>query len=341
MAKNPYQKIALQHDLIRDCMARSGAEVAGIEKDAKGHEIYSFKYNDTPQKLKLYHLGNGTYTIGYLPGFCKDTFEVIASKLKEECGAEVLPFNYSKAGLGAKFDEILEFLLHDGAVIEEDKALLTHRQIRIRGVQRDALTIKVFNNGTVQFQGKKLNLAAVLCDYLANVLDLDDAIASRIEIYSIPLTVKEVKDDFDAKAPVSSGYVRDAVRVQLSSALALMRLEMPVEDHSFMAYPALRGLEGFMKDLLIAAGFSPRPDADFGDYMHQGQMRQDQARFAGERIASVMNRCYPVWSDQRHRLFHMDAPSDSSRTLSSVDARALVERVIALIEEACISLVKA
>ncbi|HCR1218438.1 TPA: type II toxin-antitoxin system RnlA family toxin [Pseudomonas aeruginosa] len=343
MAKGPYQKIALQRDLIPACMARSGAEIVEITTDGKGDEIFSFTHNGTNQKLKLFHLGNGTFTIGYLSGFCKETFNSVAAKLKEECGGEVSPFNYSKARLASRFDDILAFLQHSGAVIEDDKQQDTHRQLRLRGPHKDALSIKVFKNGTVQFQGKKLNLAALLCDYLANVLDLDDAIASRIEIYAIPLTVKQVKDDFEAKAPVSSGsgYIRDSVRAQLSSALALTKIDMPIEDHSFMAYPALRGLEGFMKDLLLHAGFKPKLNADFGDYIQNGQMGADQAAHAGPKITAAMNRCYPFWSDQRHRLFHMDAPSDSSRILSSAESVDLVDRVILLIEETCISLVKA
>lgn len=342
MAKNPYQKISLQRDLIPECMARNGAEIVDVSKDAKGDEIFSFTHNDTIQKLKLFHLGNGTYTIGYLSGFCKETFNAVAAKLKEECGGEVVPFNYSKSGLAPKLEEILDFLIHEGATIEDDKRLSTHRQMRLRGVQRDTLSIKAFNNGTVQFQGKNLYLAASLCDYLTNVLDLDDAIASRIEIYSIPLTVQEIKEDFDARAPVSSTsiHIRDSVRAQLSSALALTRVEMPIDDQSFIAYPALRGLEGFMKDLLVYAGFNPQPTADFGDYIHNNQMRGDQAAHAGEKVTATMNRCYPIWSDQRHRLFHMDAPSNSSRILSSAEARDLVNRIITLIEEACISLVK-
>lgn len=340
MAKNPYQKIVLQYDLMEDCMSRNGAVINRVIKDAKGDEIYSYTFGGVEHKLKLFHLGNGTYTIGYCNGHCRETYGFFAAKIKDECGSDDKPFNYAKAGLAPRIDEILSYLQDNGAGIEDDKVHETHHQLRLRGPQRDSLTIKVFNNQTVQFQGKRLHLASILCDYLANVLDLDDAISSQIEIYSIPLTVEQVKDDFDARAPVASLYIRDAVRVQLSSALALMKLEMPIDDHSYMAYPALRGLEGFMKDVLVAAGFRPKTNADFSDYFHNKALRADQASHAGPAKAGVLNRCYPLWSDQRHRLFHMDAPTDSSRTLTAAEARDLVERVITLIEESCLSLVK-
>lgn len=340
MAKNPYQKLVLQHGLISDCMTRNGAAINEVTKDGKGDEIYSYLHNTVEHKFKLFHLGNGTFTIGQCAGYCKDTYNFFAEKIKSECGGDNLPFDYTKSGLAPKADEILAFLQANGANIEDDKNHTTHRQLRVRGPQKDTLTIKIFNNKSVQFQGKRLNLASLLCDYLINVLSLDDAINSQIEIFSIPLTIVQIKDDFEARAPIASQYIKDVVRAQLSSALALTRVQIPVEDHSYIAYPALRGLEGFMKDVLVAAEFAPAPNADFSDYFHNKALRPDQARHAGPVKTDVLNRCYPLWSDQRHRLFHMDAPSDTSRMLNAAEAVDIVNRVLDLINHSSQLLVK-
>lgn len=331
MAKSPYQKLVLQYDLIAGCMTRNGAAINDVTKDAKGDEIYSYLYNEVEHKFKLYHLGNGTFTVGQCSGYCKETYNFFAEKIKSECGGDNLPFDYTRAGLAPKANEILAFLQANGANIEDDKEHATHRQLRIRGPQKDTLTIKIYNNKAVQFQGKRLNLASLLCDYLTNILSLDDAISSQIEIFSIPLTIVQVKDSFEARAPIACQYIKDIVRAQLSSALALTCVQLPVEDHSYIAYPALRGLEGFMKDVLVAAGFGPASNADFSDYFQNKALRPDQARHAGPVKTDVLNRCYPLWSDQRHRLFHMDAPSDTSRMLNAAEAVQIVNRVLDLI----------
>lgn len=333
MAKNPFQKIALQSQQIPDCLARNGASVVGIDTSKNSPHIYEYLHKETPHKFSLFILGNGTFTIGQCTGYCKETFNFFAEKIVSECAGDDTPFNYSKSNLADRAQEIIDYLLHEGALIEDDVVDATGRRLRMRGPQRDTLTIKIHRNDTVQFQGKRLDLSTKLSDFLSNILSLDDVLRSQIEIFSVALTVSDVKDELAERIPAACSYISEAVRIQLSAALTLTKVELDIEDHSYITFPALRGLEGFLKDVLRAAGYKVQPKLGFGEYFDDGKMRRDQANHAGAVKAEVLNQCYLYWSDQRHRLFHMDSvDTQITRRLDASEARNVVTHVFDLVE---------
>lgn len=341
MPKNPYKKIALQAKHIPDCLARNGATVVGIDKAKESPHIYEYSFNEKTHKFSLFILGNGAYTIGECTGYCKDTFKHFADKIANECAADDTPFNYSKSNLSDRADEIIGFLENGGAIIEEDVTDATGRRIRLRGPEKDTLTIKIHTNKTVQFQGKRLDLSTKLSDYLSNILALDDVLQSQIEIFSISLTVKQVKDELSEKIPAACSYINEAVRIQMSSSLTLTKVDVEIEDHSYIAFPALRGLEGFIRCVLKEVGYTIKAKDGFGEYFDHAALRKDHASHVGTVKAKILNQCYAYWSHQRHRLFHMDnVDTQTTRRLNAQEARDIVNHVFELIEESSKTLLR-
>ncbi|MCX7192538.1 MAG: type II toxin-antitoxin system RnlA family toxin [Proteobacteria bacterium] len=239
---------------------------------------------------------------------------------------------------------LLDYLASESATKADEKDLPHCKQSRWTGPNQDTLTINVFNNHTVQFQGKHAHLATLIWDYLINVLSLEDTLKKQIETYDINITVSEIKDELAARIPASCGYIAESVRKQLSSSIALCKVNLPLEDFGAIAFPALRGLEGFIKQVLISGGLKPGNKDSIGGYFEQKVvdmyvLSAVNSSYVGQPRADILATSYTLYKNQRHGLFHMDATPETSRILGSMhDAQMIVQEVLDNIEKACIKL---
>ncbi len=337
-----YKDLNLNFDSIAPCIVRHGGVDPVIEKKNDREHHLRFHVKDNVFLMKIFPVAGGVFSLGKAAGHCPDTFAFFADKVLEEC---VTPtpaiLNVSLPKFPAEHvASILGFLIESGAEVSEVDGGASCKMYRVVGKLGDSLVIKHFKIGTLQLQGKYRNLASSICDYLGSVLSLDEVIKSQAQIYAVDLTVEQVKDGLQAVLPVAHGFISEAVRIQLSSAFTLTKINLPVEDYSCVAFPALRGLEGFIKDLLVMGNFRPAPRSTFSDYFRDGRLGVDQASHVGERLTEIINICYKYYHAQRHRSFHMDAPSDTSRILDFVSAKEIVATVFDHIEASCKRLAK-
>ncbi len=183
-------------------------------------------------------------------------------------------------------------------------------------------------------------LGALAWDYLINVLSLEDALTKQSETYEINVTVDQIKSELEAQIPVAHQFTEDTVRKQLSAALMLCKIVVPLEDHAAVAFPALRGLEGFIKQVLLKSGLTPGDKTPIGDYFEQkvaGKyiLHKDYADHVGSPYVNILENSYTLYFTQRHGLFHMATNVETSRILGSFeDARRIVFEVFDMIEAA-------
>lgn len=337
-----YKDLNLNFESIAPCIERHGGTNAVVEKKNEREHHLRFHVKDNVFLIKIFPVSGGVFSLGKAAGHCPDTFAFYANKMLAEC---VTPTPANLNVSLPKFpvehvENILDFLSEAGAEVSEVDGGATCKMYRVIGSLGDSLVIKHYKIGTIQFQGKYRNLASLITDYLGSVLSLEDVIKSQAKIFSVDLTVEQVKDGLQAAIPVAHAGISDAVRIQLSSAFTLTKIDLPVEDYSCVAFPALRGLEGFIKDLLVLGNFRPAPRSTFSDYFRDGKLGSDQAAHVGEKLTEIINNCYAYYGAQRHRSFHMDAPSTTSRILDFVSAKDIVSTVFELIEASCKRLAK-
>ena len=337
-----YKDLNLNLDGVVPCIERHGGSNVAIDTaNAREHKLKFSLKDDNVFLLKIFPVSGGVFSLGKATGHCPETFEYFADKLVAEC---VVPtpanLNVSLPNFAEEHvASILEFLSESGAKISEESTS-NYRLFRVVGPLGDTLVIKYFKVGTVQFQGKYRRLAISVSDYLCSVLSLDEVIKAQTKIFAVDLTVQQVKDGLQAEIPLSHGFISEAIKIQLSSAFALTKIALPVEDYTCVAFPALRGLEGFIKDLLIRGNLKPAQQSTFGDYFRDGKLGKDYAAHVGGLLTPVLDECYGYYYANRHRSFHMDAPSDASRILDMNSAQAIVHKVFELIESSCKRLAK-
>ena len=112
-----------------------------------------------------------------------------------------------------------------------------------------------------------------------------------------------------------------------------------------MAFPALRGLEGFIKQVLIKSGLKPDNKTNIGEYFEKFKgtyiLPNEHATFVGIPYIGILEKSYNFYYNQRHGLFHMATHVETSRILGSCeDAKRIVVEVFNIIEVSCKELCK-
>ena len=343
-----FRKKSINRDLIWGCLTNFGAE--NLSKEEKSKIQYHLKglYDGKAFLFNIFENKDGTTTVGFSQGFDRAIFELLAEEIIRCCSyGDKERFELSIPRFkDSNFNGLKAFLLSEDVTVEEEKQLdYGGLQSRWKGPNGDTLIIKTFKNGTIQFQGKNAHLASLVWDYLINVLSLEDTISKQSETYQIKLTIDELKKELEAEIPVAHQFIEDTVRRQLSAALMLSKIALPLEDYASVAFPALRGLEGFIKQVLIKSGLKPDNKTNIGEYFEKFKgtyiLPNEHATFVGIPYIGILEKSYNFYYNQRHGLFHMATHVETSRILGSCeDAKRIVVEVFNIIEVSCKELCK-
>lgn len=339
-SNNPFSSLNLDREKINPCVeAFTGAPVTYVQAGNCFH--LGATYGGKPLKMAVYETKDGLTTLSCLGGQDKAAFEAIASEVVSKCKvseAARLEVSLNKVPPDS-VEQLLKYLSTLNLQSKEESAKPHHTQIRIVGKQGDTLTIKRYDNGTLQLQGRHALLASHAMDFLTTVLPYKDAIDLQIKGFDVKSSVDSVLHELAGKLPISINKLGTTVRAQLASALALTKSEINLADFGAVAFPALRGLEGFLKAEMTNAGFDLTNFKDFGEYFESKivgkfEMREAHALVAKEPKATKLACCYTLYKRERHGIAHMDADPEMSRVLASMtEAKSVVSSVFGTIEQ--------
>lgn len=241
---------------------------------------------------------------------------------------------------------LIAHLVGAGARVIEDRSSPACRIVRLEGPRRDRLALRSYPNRTLQIDGIHGELVHWALDFLRTTMPLDRILAQQVEIYRLPLSIAEAKGLLAAQAPTADHVVAPEVAVQLISAIALCKIDIALPDYAALAFPALRGLEGFCFQVLRnECGLKPTARHRLGDYFEpmgaRFSLRSIYAKTVPDTQRQILDRCYHLWHSERHGLFHLGAALVGARILEErAEAIDLVTRVLSMIEDSCHRLLK-
>lgn len=219
---------------------------------------------------------------------------------------------------------------------------------QVKGINGDTVTIHRYTNKAVMIQGCPLTLFCDIVEVLAQLLPIRDVIAAQLANYNVDYTCDEALSELRARTPTAFKFLTDSVAAVLSPAITLCKINADLTDYSCFAFPALRGLEGYVKRLFVSCGITPGAEG-IGHLMDKGNGDLSKVRVAAgnrfemgqhETNSSVVDAtceaiqlCYQVLVKHRNTLFHVDGITITTRVLASREAAAsLVAEVLGLIE---------
>lgn len=352
MAASPFAKVPMNPEKVQGVLLAAGVADLQVKEPNPGKQVqYLGTLDGTKFFLNIYINGGGNCTVGKAAGFDEAVFNRLAQLVVDGCRwgvAEKLEQSLPKFE-AKNVAGLIEFLKSLGGQVTVEETGPNYKLTRIKGPQGDVLTLKFFSNGTLQLQGKHAQVAVWTQDFLRTVMPLDEFLEQQRAVYNLPITVAETKRDLLARIPNAHDGLMDEVRIQLSSALALTKVGVELEDYAALAFPALRGLEGFCFQLLRNdCGLAPPKNAQLGEYFVETigapgsyRMRSPHGDTVAKSLQELLGKCYTTWHQQRHRLFHMDGTVETTRILENrADAVSLVDEVFSLVDQGYASYLK-
>jgi hypothetical protein len=111
---------------------------------------------------------------------------------------------------------------------------------------------------------------------------------------------------------------------------------MELPDYSVMVFPVLKGLEGYMKQLLDGKGVRVRREGFAPFLREEGRSTLNDEtimQIGCEKTCTAFNQCYSYYKNNRHGLFHVDGIICNTRLIEErAEACAIVTEVLELIE---------
>jgi hypothetical protein len=337
MAKptNPYAGIAIDRNKMRDAVEQLGAINYDYRPNGGMHQL-TCKIDNVDFKLAIHEKNDGMTTLQRIGTHSEELHIRVAEQIKNFCQYSVAKdFNVSIPKFPQEHAQaLIDYLVAEAGSIELEKSENGYIIVRMKGHYGDTLTIKRYGNGTIQFQGRWAMLATHAQDFLTTVLPYDKAVQAQIDTFDIEISVNDAQAQTAGKLPYAFEHLNSVVAANLTSALIMSKVEMHLPDYGGVAFPALRGLEGFINTELVNSNLNPAAAKDYGEYFEgngiKGQyvMRAVVAAHVGEPRCSKLVQCYSLYANQRHRIVHMDADPSTSRMISSLDeARRIVDEV--------------
>ncbi|TMU83786.1 hypothetical protein FGG79_19005 [Bacillus sp. BHET2] len=203
----------------------------------------------------------------------------------------------------------------------------------------DKLTLKYFGNKRLQIQGKPMFLYQEITCLLSGYFPFDEVIKNQSEFFSVEISPEEIREEMQELMPSAYNFLGENQKKILSGSLALNKIDIPLEDYSPFAFPALKTLEGVLKSIFLSKGVRIKKDG-FGDYFgYNGVLRKqellvDKLDIDGSVVVKkVIEDLYNYYNKHRHKLFHVEAIDAATRIIETKqEAETIVSDVLSLIE---------
>lgn len=208
--------------------------------------------------------------------------------------------------------------------------------------KKDKITIHHYDKNKLMVQGKPNLLFSCIITYITELVDIDEIPKIFNQTYNLNIDKENVKDEFEFYLPNAYNQLNSKMERVLHQAVYNLHLADNMFDGTFLAQPALRVLEGFLKRIIIEKNIA------LDEYIkHNGfcmferngskyQLKQNCNGTASHSEVNYLGRCYTFYHNNRHVLEHWDdptAPLDTTKTLDCHQAHDLIKRTLSIIDE--------
>lgn len=318
-----------------------------VEEDVKGNgsRHCHFLINDDPCLLIFFFKKSGETTIQTTSGPNPDLSKSIANEIKDRSilsqtgSANYTFFNISADQIDLFKDYVVEEI--PGAKISVTEPTDTQSIFKLEGRYNDKATVNYYKGrGTVLLQGKPLPILQEAKLFFWEIADLKDIIENESNIYEIPLEKDELHEKLKAHLPKAISFLDKKIVKILTPAMALEGINIDLPDYSMFVFPVLRGMEGYIRQLLKAK-YSGHNNTNkigslFGDYVeHKGFPLSDHAKTDIRCTDTIcaLEIAYTKYHRLRHPYFHVDKDIPSAPIIERKDvALALTMDVLTTIE---------
>ena len=338
-----YKQLNLNQDAITPAIQQFAQENGcTLSEPVQKKDFIEFQINrdgEATALLQIYKKNDGTTTlhpaVGKNQALSKLVADYVASSTKRD-NLERRPLTLGNLTQDT-WDLLRAYLQEDNCKIE-DQPLQHGVRISVTGPQKDRVFLHRYNTGRFLMQGRPLALYAMISNFLAEFHeDKREILAAQLQVEQIPTTVDQLYDELREHLPMSAFYLGDTGCAVIAPAIALIKISQDLPDYTYVAFPALKGLEFYMKQLLADNDRPVSPKMGLAAYFtSQGALKSDYIKTIGcGATINAIEKSYCIHSDHRNGLFHADgfAPEMTRIIEDKSVAADIVYSVLRTIEE--------
>ncbi|MDK6286053.1 type II toxin-antitoxin system mRNA endoribonuclease LsoA, partial [Klebsiella pneumoniae] len=110
----------------------------------------------------------------------------------------------------------------------------------------DRVRAKIYKRGSIQFQGKYLQIASLINDFMCSILNMKEIVEQKNKEFNVDIKKETIESELHSKLPKSIDKIHEDIKKQLSCSLIMKKIDVEMEDYSTYCVSALRAIEGFI-----------------------------------------------------------------------------------------------
>jgi len=275
---------------------------------------------------------DGTTTIQTTAGPDSEMSERIGNEIKEAADlSQTSQASYTFRNISTDqvvlFQEYVEEEI-EGANVSTTKVTDSQSRITLEGRYKDKATVTYYEStGTVLLQGKPLPIIQEAKLFFYDIADIDDIIENESNVHEIKLEKDALHGKLHAYMPNAISFLDNKIIKILTPALVLESINVDLPDYSMFVYPALRGMEGYIRQLLKAKYPEYRNTNKIGS-LFDDCIKGDGFPLQGFAQSSIgctdticaLETAYTKYHTLRHPYFHIDKHISSAPIIERKDA---------------------
>jgi hypothetical protein len=344
-----FKKLGLNREKINEAISSFSTEANITGPIAKPNDlyIYTLKLPAEPEAtLNIYYTKDGNTTIMTTNGKNSVLSEKVAAHVVKNCEYKNIPEKplYLKKISDEEFDMLLEFLKDFNVTIEDGSNIQYGKQYKVISPYGDYLYLNKYEKGSFQVQGPSKIAKAWVIEGLTSFLPYKEIIDIQLKSLDVEISPDAVVSEMQQALPTAYDFLGDTLVAITSPAVALQSINVELKDYTAFVFPALKGLEGYIKKLFLENGILISRDG-FGDHFQESsmvQLTQDAKNTIGNhKVVKAIEDSYKYFKRQRHGLFHVDGTIDTTRLIErKMEAEKILSEVFDVIEKTYSNIVR-
>ncbi|MYM95611.1 type II toxin-antitoxin system RnlA family toxin [Duganella vulcania] len=292
-----------------------------------------------PALLHVYHRVDGTITLTPTVGKNQDLSRAVAEHVANTC--KKTEYEQRPLVLQQITEKDWQFMLDH--LSDDWKFQVTQEQLehgvrfRVKKAHGDEVVIHRYNTGRFLMQGKAREVYGIVSSVLCELApDKQAIVQAQLVAFDLPqVKAKDLLEELKQWTPSAVEILGDAGAAIIAPSLALMKLNVELTDYSAFAYPALKGLEAYMKALMAEHGMPIKNVVGFGSSFNGPKLKSGVcAKINCQHTVAAVEKSYDLYNRHRHSLFHADANVELSRIIEQKqEAVSIVHDVLRTIEQ--------
>lgn len=309
----------------------------------KGYKAYTIEVDGQANALlNVFERGDGKFTLQFKVGKNHVLSEAVARHVAEECVCDPVvtkPLSLKSISI-EDWNFLQECLVEDGFKLEKEH--LDHgERFKVTGPGKDHVYLHRYNTGAFLMQGKTRGVYSAVVNALSYTKteqkELIDSQLATVNVKGIEST--SLLTELEGRIPSAWAKMDETVKTILAPALLVHKLSADLPDYSMMVFPALRGLEGSIKDVFGRRGHMLGSKLNIGDQFDSSNKKVTAAVKAKigncQDTSEAAEMMYNVFSTHRNGLLHVDNVLATTRIVEKqAEAAEIVDQAFYVIEQA-------